>query len=127
MKMNKNDYFLIIACAVLAGVLFLIFEKCRDDNGKYVVVRDDGEIVLELCLETETEYRYKNSYGFNTIVIKNNCVYVESSDCHNEECIRQGKISKTGESIVCLPHKVVISIGAGNIKTENDELDGVAG
>ena len=46
---------------------------------------------------------------------------MESADCPDQICVRQKAISKEGESIICLPNKVVVSIVGG----EEKELDAV--
>ena len=40
-------------------------------------------------------------------------------------CIKQGKIKNTGQTIVCLPHKVVVEIIKQNIVNENNDVDAV--
>jgi hypothetical protein len=36
-----------------------------------------------------------------------------SSDCHNQVCVEHAPISHSGESIICLPHKLVVTIKGG--------------
>jgi hypothetical protein len=43
------------------------------------------------------------------------------ADCPDGLCVKQHKIDKTGQTIVCLPHRVVIEIEGG----QTNELDGV--
>ncbi|MCH5160968.1 MAG: NusG domain II-containing protein [Clostridiales bacterium] len=45
-----------------------------------------------------------------TVVIEDGCVYVTGSTCRDGTCEHIGKISRAGQSIVCLPNEVVISI-----------------
>ncbi len=44
---------------------------------------------------------------------------MDKADCPDKLCVKQGKISKSGESIICLPHKVVVKISAE--ERESDE------
>ena len=55
--------------------------------------------------------------GSNTVVIENGTVYMKDADCPDKLCEKTGKISKNGETIVCLPHRVVVEIqgGEGNV------------
>jgi hypothetical protein len=48
--------------------------------------------------------------GEELIDIKDGNAFVESSPCPNQICIQQGKISKPGQWIACLPNKVFIRI-----------------
>ena len=49
--------------------------------------------------------------------------HVTDADCPDQVCIRMGKISKTGENIVCLPHKLVVQLEGDSAADEQDELD----
>jgi hypothetical protein len=55
-------------------------------------------------------------------VIENNTARIKEADCPDELCVHQKEISKTGESIICLPHKLVIRISGG----EEKEVDAMA-
>ena len=46
---------------------------------------------------------------------------MEEADCPDLLCVHQKAISKEGESIICLPNKVVVTIRGG----EETELDAV--
>ena len=46
----------------------------------------------------------------NTVVIKDGTVYMESASCHNQVCVKHSAISLTGESIICLPNKIIVRI-----------------
>jgi len=46
----------------------------------------------------------------NLIVIENEAVFMKESNCPTKQCIAQGNISKDKQSIVCLPHKIVIKV-----------------
>ena len=39
---------------------------------------------------------------------------VSESDCPNQDCVRSGVISKSGQSIVCLPARIVIELQGGS-------------
>ena len=52
-------------------------------------------------------------------MIENGMAYVTDADCPDQVCIRMGKISKTGENIVCLPHKLVIQV-EGDVGQESE-------
>ena len=38
---------------------------------------------------------------------------MKSSDCRNQVCVNHAPISRSGESIICLPHKLVVRIQSG--------------
>lgn len=57
----------------------------------------------------------------NVISIRNGTVQMESADCHNQICVGTGVISRTGETIVCLPNRVVVEILADGKGGESDD------
>ena len=56
---------------------------------------------------------------------------MKEADCPDKYCVKQGKIKNVGETIVCLPHKVVVEIEKtskgtdSNDNMKNDEIDAV--
>ena len=57
--------------------------------------------------EASAQYDY-----YNTVVISGGTVCVSEATCKNEVCMRHSRISYPGESIVCLPNRMVVSIEA---------------
>lgn len=47
---------------------------------------------------------------YNIVEIKDGKVSVTAASCKNQVCVRHGAISAPGESIVCLPNRLVVSI-----------------
>ena len=48
---------------------------------------------------------------------------VLESDCPNQDCVRSGVISKPGQSLVCLPARIVIELQGGS----GDGVDAILG
>lgn len=46
----------------------------------------------------------------NKIIIKDDTIKMIDADCPDSLCIYQGKVNKVGQSLVCLPNKVMIEI-----------------
>ena len=44
------------------------------------------------------------------------------ANCHNQDCVKQGKINDMSKSIICLPHKVVVEI-----QSDDRKYDAVSG
>ena len=61
--------------------------------------------------------------NYNVLVISGGEAYIEEASCPDNICVKSGKVSLEGQTIVCLPNKVVISIEGG----KSSGLDGVAG
>ncbi len=117
-KKIKNDIILIIFLCIVAVVVgFVLYTSDMPDDELQLQILIDGEIV-EVYSYTSDESTYKQFImdSGNVIVLQSGEVYMESADCPDGLCIMQGKISKPGESIICLPHKLVVRL----IKTSDN-------
>ncbi len=47
---------------------------------------------------------------YNVVVISGGTVSVTEASCKNQVCVKHGAISRPGESIVCLPNRMVVRI-----------------
>ncbi len=111
--------------AVILAIAFtiLLFNILYARNGDVVQVSVDGRVVKELPLSEDTEYVIEGiENGENVIIIKDRLCYMKSADCPDKLCMKQGKIEKTGQTIICLPHKVWITVKG----KESEEIDSVA-
>ena len=110
---HKNDILLATGILLLAAICFLIFSFSMKE-GKYALVTVDGEQVYKHSLneDDETVILGANSSNGeqNVLAIKDGKAFVKSANCPDKICVSHRKISKTGETIVCLPHKVVVSV-----------------
>lgn len=113
MKKNavKNDILLILAALLLAGAIWAILTLTKQ-QGAEAIVTVDGAVLAVLPLAEDTVYTVAADGGEdgNVIVIDGGRVCVQTASCPDKICVRQGWISRDGESIVCLPHKLVVSI-----------------
>lgn len=103
--MKKGDI-VIIAVLLAAAVFLAVFFLAGRDTGNKVLISVNNEQVFEGSLKTDREI----DLDTNLVVIKNGKVYVDNADCHNQICVRHRPISKKGETIVCLPNKILIEI-----------------
>ncbi len=96
----------VIAFCV-AGIILLVSNSKPGGN---VTVTVDGEAVESFPLNKDTEYVVNTDNGMNIIVIKDGVVSVSNADCPDKICVQHPPIDSTGETIICLPHKLVIEI-----------------
>ena len=109
--MNKKKLFgdLILIAALLAvGVLVFFIIELTKSAGDTVNVTVNGELVAEYSLSDDGEYSING--GTNILIISDGKAYLKEASCPDKLCVNQGKISMSGERIVCLPNKVMIEI-----------------
>ncbi|MDD7456844.1 MAG: NusG domain II-containing protein [Clostridia bacterium] len=122
-NLKESGYFkkadIAIALVVLLAFVGLIVLLCMPQGDK-VVIRVDGEVKYTYSLRQDRviSIDYNGEKNANVIVIKNGAVYVKSATCKNHDCVDMGKISKTGEVITCLPHKLMVEIVGKNAKVD---------
>lgn len=108
----KNDILLIgalVLTLLLIGGGVLLFQK----PGDTVVVTVDGHEIGEYPLSEDMTlpiYTGESGEQLNVLVIRDGRAYVESASCPDGICAAHKPISNEGQSIVCLPHRVVIGI-----------------
>ncbi|MDE5605337.1 MAG: NusG domain II-containing protein [Eubacterium sp.] len=121
--MKKADFILIAVVAVIVGAL-VFFLYGFDREGAYVQIEIDGNITETLSLNEDAirEIATENG-GKNVLVIKDGEAEMREANCPDGICTHHRKIHRNGDSIICLPHKVVVSV----VNERNaDDIDAVA-
>ena len=106
----KKADIILFAAALLIGIAGFFMLQKNAEAGALVRIVSDGELICEHPLDTDREYTVSTDHGYNIICIENGQVYVKDADCPNKDCMRYGKISNEGQMIICLPHRLVVSI-----------------
>lgn len=115
---KKADIILFFAVTVAAAVFFLFAFFTRD--GEYAAVYVDGDLVGRYALDSDVTVNVPCADGgYNAVTVADGRVYVSDADCPDRTCVRSGAVSKTGQSIICLPHRLMIVIEGA----EENEVD----
>ena len=112
LKAHRNDVLLVAVLLLLGGALVLFLWLTRQAGGT-VSVRIDGELVMELPLDEDAELVLGGGTRTNTLAIKDGKARVVEASCPDRICVGHGAIQYAGESIVCLPHRLVITVQGG--------------
>ena len=113
LKPTKYDALVVLAVLLLAVALGAQYWFAPAHTGALTaIVSVDGVEVERLPFDnTERDY-YNNGYTVHVAVTPDG-VRVDHADCPTQDCVRTGTISRAGQSIVCLPARVVIAIAGG--------------
>lgn len=108
----RNDIIFIAALLLMAaaGLVYLFVFRV---GGNVVEVTVDGEVygVYSLSENTTCEIRTgKNDENINRFVIADGKVYMQDASCPDGICVAHRPIFRDGESIVCLPNRVVVTV-----------------
>lgn len=119
-KKVKNDIILAVIVIAVAAIGLLLLNIFKTE-GAFAVVKIDGKETerYPLSVNTEVVIETEND-GKNTLVIEDGKAFIKDATCPDKICEGHSKISFKGETIVCLPHKVVIEIVADDSDKELD-------
>jgi hypothetical protein len=122
--MKKVDIIIITVVIIIASIFFGINkynEKMAENDVLYVEINVDGKLYKRVNLQAKEEIVI-NGHGTNTIKVDSGTVEMTHSDCPDKVCVKTGKISRVGRSIVCLPNKVYVEI----VGKKEGEVDAVS-
>ena len=88
-----------------------------------VEVYSDGKLVQTIDLAVDGEYRIESGGGWNVLTVSGGKIAVTSASCPTQDCVRTGRVTRPGQSIVCLPARVSVTL-AGRAE---DGVDAVLG
>ena len=78
----------------------------------YAVIQNSDGFYQVLSLGEDTTVTVTGSLGTNIIEVANGRVRCLESDCSNQTCVKQGWVSGRGQTVVCLPHKLIVQVVA---------------
>lgn len=106
-KLKPLD-FVILALVLCLSLSIFGIGKFSGNGNVLCVTTPDGTTVYNLS-ENQTISVRSNGYTL-TVVIENGAASVTESDCKDRICVHSGRVSKNGESILCAPAGVRISV-----------------
>ncbi len=118
--MTKHDKYLIVVLLLLICCFYFLFQILKKEEAKEARVYYKDELVLTIDLETKLqEYTVTGENGEVKIIAGEGKIKVEEEKSPYHLCSKQGYITSSFETIVCLPNKIVIEIVS---KTDLDTI-----
>lgn len=118
-RKRKNDIIFIsvlLSAVMLIGACFFFIRP----EGELVKVTVDKELFGEYPLSEDITVEIRSGEGINILVIKDGKAYVSEASCPDGICSAHKPISREGESIICLPNKVVVTVVSSD--TESPDI-----
>lgn len=122
MKKYKTDIIVIIILLIVAASIWGVIHLLHHDSGSTLEVFIGDNKWKSVPLSEDATIEIPGVDGKNILVIKDNVAYMKDADCPDHLCMKQGKIGADGESIICLPHKVVVRV----VSEQDKEVDDYA-
>ena len=109
---GKRDIVFLTAL-FLFGVALTFCIYHFSGSGSEIRITVDGALFGVYDLRENQEITVECENGVNVIAIENGEAYMKAADCPDGLCMHQGKISRDKQTIVCLPHKLVVEAVGG--------------
>ncbi len=109
-KLKKGDIILLAVVLCASAVLFLCI-WLFSPKGSVAVVTLDGTEIGRYDLTENTEVTLPEGH---ILVISDGEVSVTYAPCRDRICVRHIPITRSGETIVCLPYRLVITVEEGS-------------
>ncbi len=107
----------VIIALALVGCLVFIFIM-NSSRGSKTAVITCGEVQRELSLETDGVFNVEGA----ELEVKDGRIRLVNADCPDKLCEKTGFIGAPGQSIICVPKKITVSISG-----ESAEFDATIG
>lgn len=108
--MKKKDLLFGAGIIIVALVMLLAMQLTRGEEGNQIQITLDGKIYGTYALSKDQTIEVKNGDFYNKVRIEDGKAYMEEANCPDGYCEEQGKISGHTQTIVCLPHKLVVEV-----------------
>lgn len=119
---RKKDFVLIAGIIVIAAVSALLIAFAQRAAGATVRITIDGALYGEYSLSEDQIISVDEILGYNRLVIENGCAYMDDADCPDRYCMDYKPVSKGGETIICLPHKLVVEVTGARDEQQPDVI-----
>lgn len=126
-KLKIGDFIVIILIVIISiGIFFISNKKINNPvtGEKYAVIYVNGVEKDRIKISEENaglEVPLHTEFGYNKLLFSEDGVRSIEADCPDKIDVKQGFIYKPGETIVCLPNRLVVEI----ISTEESDVDEV--
>ena len=127
--MKKKDIILGIGIIAAALLMLLVMHRNSGEEGDKIQVTLDGKVYGTYSLEKDQVIEIEEGSFYNKIRVEDGKAYMEEANCPDGYCEEQGKISRHTQTIVCLPHKLVVEVleaDDGNKENEKENPDTIA-
>ena len=112
--MRKNDLYLVLSLLLLAAALhFYLTTRPASAQISFLIQQDDRivQTIRHSALTNTGQFSVRTGNGNVHIEIDPaKGARIIESPCPDKLCMHQGYISKSGQTVLCLPEKVLITV-----------------
>lgn len=122
--MKKFDFIIIICLIIISFSPLVIFKIAysKENKAKYINISIEGKLTKTLDISKNGDHTINTPYGDNVISINNGMVSMVEADCKDDLCVKTPEISRSFQSIICLPHKLIVEIRGKEENHSDDDM-----
>lgn len=130
LKLFKKADLILLAGLLLTASFFIVFPILQKrgasaDQELFARITVDGKPYKTVALSAvEQEIEIKTKYGYNLLKLHDRGIRMIEADCPDQLCLTFGAITAIGQTIVCLPNRLMVEVVGGT--GGGGGLDGVA-
>lgn len=113
-RLRVGDIVVVVVVVTASVVsMFAVAQARPGAPGAEAIVEVNGREVHRFVLsdgQPRREIRVEGMNGPSTVVIEDGRAFMLESTCRDKICIGMGRVDSSGQSVVCLPNRVVIRI-----------------
>ena len=98
----------VVASLIALSLAILLVTALTKTEGAYAEISVNGSIVGKYPLSLDGSYSLNG--GTNTLTIEGGQAYMSYSSCPDHTCEIKGKIKFVGQTIVCLPNRITVTV-----------------
>lgn len=110
-RLKTGDYLIVAVILLCAALLSLGF--VGKSTPRELTLSIDGETAARYALPLHAEYSLDTLPYPCTLQIDGYSVSLRDTTCPGHDCEHSGTISKSGESVVCLPNRLILTLVGG--------------
>ena len=110
---------IVVASLLLLSLAVMLTVNLTRKPGAFVEITVDGEVVASYPLDLDGVYELNG--GTNTLTVKDGEAYMSYSSCPDHTCENTGRVRHVGQTIVCLPNKLTVTV-KGEITDDSVDL-----
>lgn len=112
LKPKPLDALVVLAVLLLAVASAWLAYGGENSGALTATVKHRGQVVarVELSSLTEEKTVFIDGTYHLTVTLDRTGAAVTDSDCPGQDCLHTGRITRAGQSIVCLPEQVIVTL-----------------
>lgn len=110
-RLKPGDFLIVIILLIFSFTpFFMVHNSKKEGNQVIAIVKVNNRQVKKLSLDHDQKWQYQRDGKINIVQVKNHKIRAIDANCKDQVCVKEGWKSKSGDTIVCFPHKFLVEL-----------------